>query len=362
MKALLLALTLCASLASDLFTNGPIRTIRIEIAPEGIEALRTAPRAYVPARVAENEQVYTNVAVHLKGGSSFEAIDKRPSITIHFSKLEQGRRFHELRKIHLNNSNHDHSLLSEQICGELFRSAGVPAPRTTQARVLMNGRELGIYVLKEGFEREFLGQHFSNPYGKVYEREDGAELHIKYRLEFFVSGEGYSSDFRKIKHLSAADLDGVWKRLKSAFDIENVISLLAMEFVAGMSDGYGDSENNFKLYKDPATGKLIFLAHGRDMSFRSVARAGAGGNAARILMAHPEGRAFYEKRIREIFANQFQLGPLTNRVIELARPVRAEIERVEGRDAANVYDGHVDQLVQRIANRWHEVDRELNGK
>jgi hypothetical protein len=40
-----------------------------------------------------------------------------------------------------------------------------------------------------------------------------------------------------------------------------------------------------------------------------------------------EGRELYEQKLREIFTSRFQLEPLTNRVGELAVPVRAEIER-----------------------------------
>jgi spore coat protein H len=361
MKKLFLLLTVCTSFASDLFTNGPVKTIRIEIGEAARESLKASPRAYVPAEVIENSRRYESVAVHLKGSSTFEDIDRRPSFTLHFSKLEQGLRFHGLRKIHLNNSKQDQSLLTEQLCGELFRSVGVPAPRATHARLILNGRDLGVYVLKEGFEKEFLARHFQNTKGNIYEGgRDGFEVQIAKLLQFFVSGQGYTSDFDKLTE-PGAEGSALWSKLQAHFELKNLTSFLAMESIAGCDDGYGQSANNYKIYKDASSRKLFFLAHGQDVAFLSAALYPDVGAAARSLMAINEGRALYEKRLREIFANQFQLGPLTNRVLELARPVRVEIERVEGKDAANIYDGHVDHLVQRIANRWHEVDRELTS-
>jgi hypothetical protein len=61
--------------------------------------------------------------------------------------------------------------MTELICGELLRAAGVPAPRITHARVMLNGRNLGLYVLVEEFDKTFLGRHFSNPNGNCYDGE-----------------------------------------------------------------------------------------------------------------------------------------------------------------------------------------------
>jgi hypothetical protein len=65
-----------------------------------------------------------------------------------------------LDKIHLNNSVQDRSYLTEILCGDLFLAAGVPAARGTHARVFLNGRDLGLYGLKEGFDQSFLRRHF----------------------------------------------------------------------------------------------------------------------------------------------------------------------------------------------------------
>jgi hypothetical protein len=72
-------------------------------------------RIDVHVTVREGEQVYQDVALHLKGSYSFREIDDKPSLTLNFDKFVQGRTFHGMSKIHLNNSAQDASGLSETL-------------------------------------------------------------------------------------------------------------------------------------------------------------------------------------------------------------------------------------------------------
>ena len=143
---------------ADIFAaSAPVLRFKIEIGETNLQSLRKEPRKYVPATVREGGLIYTNVGVHLKGAAgSFRSIDDKAALTLSFGKLSPRQRFHGLQKIHLNNSVQDVSYLTELLCGELFLAAGVPAARTTHARVYLNGRDLGLYVLKEGFDKTFL--------------------------------------------------------------------------------------------------------------------------------------------------------------------------------------------------------------
>ena len=171
-----------ADASEEFFTNGPVPHLKIEITGTNWTALQRNSRAYVRATIHDGDKVYTEVGIHLKGaaGSSRDLNDK-PALTLKFDKFRDGQRFHGLDKIHLNNSVQDGSYMTELICGELFRAAGVPAARTTHARVGLNGRDLGLYVLKEGFNKTFLRRYFSDPNGNLY---DGG-FHKSFRGEDF---------------------------------------------------------------------------------------------------------------------------------------------------------------------------------
>src|SRR5438552_12452465 len=152
------------------FTHGPVAHLKIEITGTNLTALQRNNRAYALATVREGDTVYESVGVHLKGAAgSFRDLNDRPALTLNFGKFHGGQRFHGLEKIHLNNSVQDPSYMTELLCGDLFRAAGVPAARTTHAVVELNGRGLGLYVLKEGFNKTFLRRYFKNVNGNLFD-------------------------------------------------------------------------------------------------------------------------------------------------------------------------------------------------
>src|SRR5262249_47552545 len=141
---------------AELF-NGQVRTLRIEVSDANLESLRKEPRTDVRAIVREGDATLPETALHVKGRTgSFRGVDGKPALTLTFDKFRPGQQFHGLTKVHLNNSVEDPSYLNEYLGAELFRAAGVPAPRVAHALVELNGRKLGLYVIKEAFAPEFL--------------------------------------------------------------------------------------------------------------------------------------------------------------------------------------------------------------
>ena len=159
------------------FSNGIIPRLRIELDAAAQSSLRQDSRRYVKATVTDSNTVYRDVGLHLKGGnSSFRQLDSTPCLTLNFNKFVKGQKFHGLDKLHLNNSVQDQTYLNELIGGELFRQAGIPAPRVTHARVQLNGRDLGLYVLVEGFDKTFLRRHFADPHGNLYDGGEATDI------------------------------------------------------------------------------------------------------------------------------------------------------------------------------------------
>ena len=145
--------------ADTLFTNGIIHVLKLSIPQEGLRSLRRDPRTYVKGTFQDGPSRFTNVLVRLKGGAgSFRGVDDKPGFTLHLK--EAGSAFHGLEKFHLNNSVQDSTYLSEWVCGELFRSAGVPVARVAHAVVELNGRRLGLYTLLREHQLRFPGALF----------------------------------------------------------------------------------------------------------------------------------------------------------------------------------------------------------
>src|SRR4051794_632893 len=157
-------------LTDEIFTNGIISKIYVEINATNLALLRKSSHSYVKAKVKEGTNVWDEVGVHLKGSAgSVRSVDENPALTLNFDKYVDRQKFHGLDKIHLNNSVQDPSYITELLCGEMFRASGVPAARTTHARVYLNNKELGFYVLKEGFDKTFLRRYYKNVKGNLYD-------------------------------------------------------------------------------------------------------------------------------------------------------------------------------------------------
>lgn len=260
--------------------------LEIQITAEALSSLSLQPREYVRANVREGLKVYTNVAVKLKGSrGSYRPVEDKPDLTLNFDHFVEKQLFHGLDKLHLNNSVTDPTYLNELIGSELFLSAGVPTARTTQARVILGARDLGLFVLKEGYNKRFLKRFFDRTDGNLY---DGGFIRDIYDNLEKDSGSG-PNDWSDLRQLYSAaiepDLARREERLAKVLDLDRFITFAALERLAVHWDGYTGNRNNYRIYNDPTTGRFVFFPHGMDNLFRDsnfplipgVASTGFGG-------------------------------------------------------------------------------------
>jgi len=350
---------------AELFTNGAVHQIRLEISRDDLRTLRQSPRRSVGATVRAGGQVYRAVAVHLKGATgSFRPVDDKPSLTLNFDRFTRGQRFCGLRRVHLNNSVEDPSYLNEQFGAELFRAAGVPAPRVAHARVWLNGRPLGLYVLKEGFTEEFLGGYFERTDGSLYSPDWGHDVDQPMRLSSGRSSGPGQPDLKALAEATAEpDADRRWERLAKVLDMDRFLSFMALEVMLCHRDGYCLARNNFRLYHDADTGKFVFLPHGMDQLLGKADfpwKPHVAGVIARAIMDTPEGRGRYTDRFTTLFTNLFKVELLTSRVDEWLRQLRPQLSGREYKQLAHEAAAVQDRIVQRRANlKWQLSQPEL---
>ena len=153
----------------DLFAQPKVLRLKIELSDSAQEALQKDPKHYVKAVVREGDRSFADVGVRLKGGATFQTIDKKPGLSLKFDEFVKDQELHGRSRILLNNGHQDPTCLSEAIGGEIFRAAGVPAAKVTFARVEINGRDLGLYVVAEAANKDFLSQYFKKAKGNLYE-------------------------------------------------------------------------------------------------------------------------------------------------------------------------------------------------
>ncbi len=342
--------------ASDqLFEGGKVLKLRIDVAADQVQKLREKNREYVKATIVEEGgATYKDVGIKLKGAAgSFRGFDDRPALTISADKYLRQQKFHDMDKFHLNNSVQDESYLNELIASEVFRAAGYPATRVTHARVWINGRDMGIYVLKEGFDKKFLARYFAKANGNLY--DGGFCQDIDAQLEK-DSGDGVD-DRSDVKALVDACREGDpqkrFERLSAVLDADAMATFVAIELLTCHWDGYCKNVNNYRVYFEPTTKKAYFLPHGMDQMFGDTGTPIADhprGMASNAIMQNPVMRAKYLDRVSDLIALITPPDKLLARCDEVQKrlePILTEIHP----DRAKQHADRVREVKERIKNR-----------
>jgi spore coat protein CotH len=277
-------------------------------------------------------------------------------------KFAKGQVFHGLDKFHLANSVQDPSYLSELICGELFRAAGVPASRVCHAVVTINGRRRGLYYVKEGYDKFFRKRHFENPRGNLY---DGGFLRDLDQPLQLLSGKEDVKNHADLKALVAAarerDPQQRYQKMERLLDMDRFVTYLALEVITWDWDGYPMNRNNYRIYHEPKRDKIIFIPSGMDQMFgdpNGPALPGFQGFVARALVETPQGRERYFARMAEILNTVYRPDALVKRLDALqaqVQPVLASIDAGAGRG----YPAQVNRLRQAIRQRAVSLEGQL---
>ena len=349
------------------FFAGEIPRLKIELSPEQRARLAKDERNYVECMLTETTpagpRLYEKVSVKLKGSAgSFQHMDGKPGLTLNMEKIKGGDRFHGMKKFHLNNCAQDGTYLNELISGEMARKVGVPASRCSHAFVEFNGRDLGLYVVKEAFTKDFLTAFYKNADGDIYDGGFCAEIN-----ENTEKDQGDPKDKAAIKELIAACQEGDnakrWERLGKILDIDRFMSFCAMEDLLCHWDGYNFNRNNYRFYFDQEVGKFSFFLHGMDQVFGDEnfpVMRDFGTLVGAAVMRCPQGPPLYRARVESIYENVLLKEDWAGRISAEGRRVR---DAIAGKDArwAKEYEGQINEVRARVARRVANVGRQLGA-
>lgn len=347
--------------ARAFFAKGEVLRLRLQLEPVERQKLRDRPREYVPATLSvDSTAPWTGLGVKLKGAAgSFRQVDERPGFTVHLGKFGGEQRLHGLRRFHLNNGLQDDSRLSEWLGGEIFRAAGYPAPRVAHARVWLDGEDLGIYVLREGFDAQFLQRVFGNTNGNLY--DGGFCEDIDAALEKDAgSGPDDRSDLRRLLDGCRAAAEQRETTLEAVLDLAAFVDFAALEAMLGHWDGYTQNRNNFRLWL-PVEGQARFLPHGMDQLF---------GDADASILGHPPtivgnavlGQAIWRKRYRDRMRELLPLfapGRWEPRLRALGGRLVHELR--DRPDQAKELDRAVQDLLDRLTARYRSLQSQVKA-
>jgi len=339
--------------------KSPPMKIEIFVDNENLALLKRDPRQYVRCTFRTRDKSYENVAIHLKGAAgSFRGWDDKPALTLNFDKFKKGQTFFGMDKIHLNNSVQDGYYFNEIIGYHLFHQAGLPAARFIHVRVELNGRKVGMYLLKEGYDKTFLKRNFENDSGNLY--DGGFLVDIDGPLK---QDSGSGKDRKDIQPLLAAcrepDAKKRWELLNKHLDVDRFISLAVMEVLLCDWDGYVRNRNNYRLYHDPKTDKFVFIPHGKDQLFGNPGDGlwhGWNSIVGRAVLDHPEGKKLYIARMNALSKTVFTkdniygiVDSYVPRAKEIAEKTRPGFGKEFENNASQWKNGNIKQRLEFVA-------------
>jgi hypothetical protein len=242
------------------------------------------PEAYRPCEVWFDGVAVPNCGIRERGNSSngFNQDRLKKPFKIAFDAFVE-KRFDGLKKINLNNFTNDPSLVRESIVYGLYRKEGIAAPRTSYARLEVNGEYWGLYLIVENIDKTFLRDHFGNGNedGNLYRTGRVAGATLEWRgdsasdyqpgLKLTTNEEldDWSGFLRFVHFLNHSSDQAFADSFATYFDVDRYLRILAIEKLVRNWDSYWGGGNNYALYEHP-NGQMIWIPWDVNETFQDV--------------------------------------------------------------------------------------------
>lgn len=358
-------------------------------------------------------QAFTNVGLRFKGDGTF--LDSRRTYRrpykVDLDRRVHGRDFVGLTTLNLHNLVADRSFLADTLGYEFYREAGLPAPRTTFARLFLTidgrweRRLLGLYLLVENPDADWIRNTFPatntvlfkpttlelfedlgddwEDYEAVYEPKTKVPEQPRQRLRELA---------RLVSHASDTEFSD---RVGDYLDLDRTARYFACETLLSNYDGIYSNGQNYLLWWDPRHGRFGFSPWDLDHSWGEFGWIGTARDREQASLFHPwVGKNRFLERLFAVDAFQdYYRGHLTefldalfvperlhHRLDELASAIRPAIEefsadRLQGFESA-IEDpptepaegakpgrqGHVHNLKRFITARASSARDQLEGR
>ena len=146
---------------------------------------------YAACSVVIDNESYKNVGLRAKGNTSLTTVrsmdSTRYSLKIEFDHYENGKTYHGLDKLCLNNIIQDNTYMKDYLTYRMMGEFGADAPLCSYVWITVNGEDWGLYLAVEGIEDAFLQRNYGSDYGDLYKPDS---------MSFGGGGPGRGRDFR----------------------------------------------------------------------------------------------------------------------------------------------------------------------
>lgn len=230
-------------------------------------------------------ETYPDVAVRYRGHSALDDPAKRLGLKLLFDAVDPDVRFHDMQNVNLLGSEGDDSLLRERAAQLLMDRLGVPAPRVNHGRVYVNDAFIGLFpIAEEPDDQAFLDAHFGDPSGHLYKVEgycggqadfayksdDVADYDTMYEAKAGTSSEDVLDDLLPMIKCAAGLSGDLATCLPESVDVEQWLAEMAVDAAMPDVDGLAGAGQNFMIYADPSSQRMVVYPWDKDQAFRTT--------------------------------------------------------------------------------------------
>lgn len=346
-----------------------------------------------------------NVAVRYKGNSTYLATARglKRSFKVDVNEFDDAQRFLGMKTLNLHCGVHDPSKVREALCYEMFRAAGVPAPRTAFAEVTLtvpgkyDKELLGLYTLTEPVNKPFLKAHYKADAGLLMKPERVRSLDYlgenwePYKNTYQPKRDATDAESKRVIAFTKLVNQGTdaefAKEIGSYLDVDAFLRFLAATAVVSNLDSFFTNGHNYYLYLHPDTNKFHFIPWDTDLSMGNFAFFGtpeqqmdlsltkpyAANRLADRLMAQKGVAEKYQAVLKELAPKALdkeRLLKLVAEVEQLVKPVSereakalaARKEPAGGFGGPGVFGAKPPELKTFVEKRAESIAAQLAGK
>lgn len=322
----------------------------------GLSGARGINFEYVKANLEFEGVPFKEVAVRYKGNGTFmdaRQSDKK-SLKVDLNEYVKGQKVAGISKLNFHNNITDVAWMHEPLAYELYRAAGVPAPRTTYAKVTLNAAGshtnhfLGLYSIVENPDNNWAEKNFGTKKGAIFKpvtRElfmfqgtDWAKYKQAYDAKTDLTPKQQERVYDFARLVTDADDAEFARRLPEFLDIDEFSRFMAVTVWLSSTDSILMMGQNFVVYLHPKTDRFQFIPWDLDRAFgnfftpnpEQLSIRKAWGEDNRFLervMKVDAVRDAYLARLKEFQGTLFQparFAKLVDQLAALIRPVVAE--------------------------------------
>jgi len=219
-------------------------------------------------------KVFADVGVRKFGYGSMLNNAGKPNIRVKFNQWGTAQKGPDkLENVRLKASGQDATFLREPLTYALARAAGSVAPRTSWARVKINGAAYGLYLLEEQIDGDLFKTWFGNKNGSNFKPLLGCIGLGCPSGDCTALSSAYEVSSGSLSNLIAlasavADPAANWTdKVAGLVDLDQFLTFYAIDALLSNIDGLASSGNNFEAYVRSDTNRITLIASGSDLTF-----------------------------------------------------------------------------------------------